>query len=114
MNRVNYFDVSSITLKEVTDINVRLRADIKVARQSQKGRHATEEEQYLEMKQFVFREFIDEVRRIKMLVEMNEIYFGRIIPLNIEKEKQEPCPKIILKQLIYSLLSLVQKLFYKN
>ena len=82
------FDLSSITLKEATEVQDRLAEDRRVNRERRK-RGTTPETEELDMRQYVYGEFIGEVVRLKIIDEMNERYFGRRIPLNIEREKQE-------------------------
>ena len=86
------FDLSSITLKEANEVQDRNAEDRRVNRQSMKGQAS--QDLYiklveLDMMHHVFGEFIGEVVRLKMIDEMNERYFGKRIPLNIEREKQE-------------------------
>ena len=86
------FDLSSITLKEANEVQYRNAEDRRVNRQSMKGQAS--QDLYiklveLDMMHHVYGEFIGEVVRLKMIDEMNERYFGKRIPLNIEREKQE-------------------------
>jgi len=86
------FDLSSITLKEANEVQDRNAEDRRVNRQSMKGQAS--QDLYiklveLDMMHHVYGEFIGEVVRLKMIDEMNERYFGKRIPLNIEREKQE-------------------------
>ena len=83
------FDLSSITLKEATDVQDRLEEDRRVNRESRQRVGSTKELREIDMRQHVYGEFIGEVVRLKIIDEMNERYFGKRIPLNIEREKQE-------------------------
>ena len=86
------FDLSSITLKEATEVQDRNAEDRRVNRESMKcqaSQASHKERAEVDMRHHVYGEFIAEVIRLKIIDEMNERYFGKIIPLNIEREKQE-------------------------
>jgi|TARA_R110002153_G_scaffold249673_1_gene406113 hypothetical protein len=84
-NYVGCFDISNITLKDVLEVQNILKEEGRLRAVNDPANPTPK----LKSDSYIYRMFIEEILRLKIIEELNETYFGKRIPLTLNKEKEK-------------------------